>query len=382
MKIGFKTALHGNADVGDLLVPREFFESKTLWGTGDNGRGSLGINNTSNKSSPVQTVVSGTNWKLINAGSYFSGAIKTNGTLWMFGDNEYGQLGTNDINHRSSPTQITPSGWKTISCGADYSSATKIDGTLWLWGRNLNGQLGTNDTTNRSTPVQTAAGGTDWKLSVSGSTHTGAIKTDGTLWMWGYNFYGQLGNDTNTDISSPAQTNSDTNWKTVSCGDNFTVAIKTDGTLWAWGKNAEGQLGTNNRTIKSSPVQTVFGGTNWSTVSCGFNHTAAIKTDGTLWVWGQNNWAALGTNDLLHRSTPVQTAAGGTNWKSVSSGGNNSGAIKTDGTLWLWGYNASGQLGTNDLLHRSSPVQTVFGGTNWRLVSAGKFHSLMINNND
>ena len=153
---------------------------------------------------------------------------------------------------------------------------------------------------------------------------TAAIKTDGTLWTWGYNNGGQLGiNVGSTDRLTPVTTFAGgTNWKQVACnGYGHAVAIKTDGTLWTWGRNSYGQLGINNTTTpKPTPVTTFAGGTNWKQVSCGYRHIAAIKTDGTLWVWGNAALGALGTNDETNRSTPVTTFAGGTNWKQVTGG--------------------------------------------------------------
>ena len=251
---------------------------------------------------------------------------------------------------------------------------------LYGLGSNSFGQLGTNDATDRSSPIQTFAGGTNWKQVDCGGNHTGAIKTDGTLWMWGYNLYGQLGTQNTTNRSSPIQTFAGgTNWKQVGCGSYHTGAIKTDGTLWMWGNNLRGQLGTGNTFSYFSPLQTITGGTNWKQVACGDYHTGAIKTDGTLWMWGYNGVGGqLGTQDTNHRSSPVQTVTGGTNWKQVSCGGIHTGAIKTDGTLWMWGYNAFGTLGTQDTTDRSSPIQTVAGGTNWKQVACGNYHTSAI----
>ncbi len=266
--------------------------------------------------------------------------------------------------------------WQSVSCGGSHTGAIKTDGTLWMWGYNYYGQLSTNDKVHRSSPVQTIASGTDWQSVSCGGSHTGAIKTDGTLWMWGYNIYGQLSTGDAVYKSSPVQTiTGGTNWKSVSCGNYHTSGIKTDGTLWMWGYNIYGQLSTNDKVHRSSPVQTILGGTNWKSVSCGGSHTGAIKTDGTLWLWGYNSSGQLGTNNTTSYSSPVQTITGGTNWKSVSCGNYYTSGIKTDGTLWLWGDNIDGQLGTNDIVHRSSPVQTVTGGTNWKSVSCGGSHT-------
>ena len=152
----------------------------------------------------------------------------------------------------------------------------------------------------------------------------------------------------------------------------------TEGGLWAWGRNYQGQLGDNTTTDRSSPVQTVSGGTNWKQVAGGLYHTAAIKTDGTLWLWGDNNKVQLGDNTTTRRSSPVQTISGGANWKQIACGYEHTAAIKTDGTLWLWGHNTNGQLGDNTRTSRSSPVQTVSGGTNWKQAACGFGHTAAI----
>jgi len=358
------------------------FRFAGLWTWGYNTYGQLGDNTLVNKSSPVQTVAGGTNWKLVACGKYHTAAIKTDGTLWLWGRNTYGQLGDNTITHRSSPVQTVAGGtnWKLVAGGRYHTAAIKTDGTLWLWGYNTYGQLGDNTLVNKSSPIQTVAGGTNWKLVSGGYYHTAAIKTDGTLWTWGYNTYGALGDNTLVSKTSPVQTVAGgTNWKQVASGLWHTAAIKTDGTLWTWGYNNYGALGDNTSTSRSSPVQTVAGGTNWKSVASGGIHTAAIKTDGTLWLWGRNTYGQLGDNTIVHRSSPVQTVAGGTNWKSVASGGEyHTAAIKTDGTLWLWGHNTYGQLGDNTVVNKSSPVQTVSGGTNWIMVASGYYHTAAI----
>ena len=352
--------------------------SGAFWLWGDNSHGQLGDNTVNDKSSPVQTLAGGTNWKQITCGQYHTAAIKTDGTLWTCGWNGNGQLGDNTRTDRSSPIQTIAGGtnWKQISCGYRHTSTIKTDGTLWTWGWNQYGQLGDNSTTHRSSPVQTLAGGTNWKQVACTGYHTAAIKTDGTLWTWGWNQYGQLGDNTRTDRSSPIQTIAGgTNWKQISCGYRHTSAIKTDGTLWTWGSNGSGQLGDNGGVPTSSPVQTVAGGTNWKQVVCGNYYTAALKTDGTLWTWGSNTNGQLGDNSTTDKSSPVQTVTGGTNWKQVACGIGHTKAIKTDGTLWAWGKNTVGQLGDNTRTNRSSPIQTVTGGTDWKQISDGGSHT-------
>ena len=205
----------------------------------------------------------------------------------------------------------------------------------------------------------------------------------GNLWAWGYNGYGQLGDNTIVDKSSPVQTiAAGTNWKQVSNGYRHFSAIKTDGTLWLWGDNTSGQLGDNAIAHKSSPVQTVAAGTNWKQVSAGQLHAAAIKTDGTLWTWGIGTNGTLGDNTIVNKSSPVQTVVFGNNWKQVSCNLNFMAAVKTDGTLWTWGANSYGQLGDNTTTSRSSPVQTVAGGNNWKQVDCGHSHTAAIQYQD
>jgi alpha-tubulin suppressor-like RCC1 family protein len=298
------------------------------------------------------------------------------GNLWTWGYNANGQLGDNTIAAKSSPVQTVTRGsnWQQLSVGRYQITAIKTDGTLWTWGINTSGSLGDNTIISRSSPIQTVAGGTNWKQVSCGYGITAAIKTDGTLWCWGSNSNGGVGDNTNVAKSSPVQTVAGgTNWKQVSCAVGNTAAIKTDGTLWVWGQNQYGQLGDNTTNVpKSSPVQTIAGGTDWKQVSFGSYYMAAIKTDGTLWTWGYNGGGNLGDNTMDSKSSPVQTVTGGTNWKQVSCGYSHMAAIKTDGTLWLWGRNSPlGQLGDLSTNNRSSPVQTFTFGTNWKQVSAG-----------
>jgi alpha-tubulin suppressor-like RCC1 family protein len=308
--------------------------------------------------------------------------------LWVWGGNVYGQLGINDTTARSTPVTTLAGGsnWKQVSAGNRHCAAIKTDGTLWTWGYSGggygNGQLGTNDSTDRSTPVTTFAGGTNWKqVSAGNYRHCAAIKTDGTLWTWGKGGYGQLGNNTTTNRCTPVTTFAGgTDWKQVSTSSAQCAAIKTDGTLWTWGSGGNGQLGTNDTAQILTPVTTFAGGTNWKQVSSGDSHIAAIKTDGTLWAWGFGGNGRLGINEggFTQRLTPVTTFAGGTNWKQVSAGNQYTAAIKTDGTLWTWGSGSSGQLGDNIAFQRDTPVTTFVGGTNWKQVSAGNQYTAAI----
>ena len=353
----------------------------TLWTWGQNTSGQLGINNTTSPiCTPVQTFIQSSNWKQVSCGQLHTVAIKTDGTLWTWGSNA-SRLGDNTTTTRSTPVTTFAGGtnWKQVACGSDHTAAIKTDGTLWVWGSNTSGQVGDNTTTTRSTPVTTFAGGTNWKQVSAGDLHTVAIKTDGTLWAWGRGANGQLGDNTITQKNTPVTTFAGgDNWKQVGCGRRHTTAIKNDGTLWTWGQNDSGNLGDNTITQKNTPVTTFLGGNNWKQVGCGYLFTAAIKTDGTLWTFGTNSNGQLGVNDVTDRLTPVTTFSGGTNWKQVSGKINHISAIKTDGTLWTWGFNGDVKLGTNNITSRSTPVTTFLGGTNWKQVDCGWNHTAAV----
>jgi len=371
-----------SAFVSDPAIIDQFAKTGSLWAWGKNSSGQLADGTTTTRSSPVQTVAAGTNWSLVSgAGQYWGGAaggIKTDGTLWMWGENGqyyYGRVGDGTTTSRSSPVQIAGTTWKQLSCGGRHTAAIKTDGTLWAWGVNNNGGVGDGGTVPKSSPVQTSIGGNTWKMvSCSGYHSTAAIKTDGTLWTWG-----RFNTVINTNFSAadkytPVQAGSETTWKQVSLGYIHGGAIKTDGSLWMWEDNSApyAALGDGTTTTRYSPVQTIAGGNNWKQVSCGSYLTGAIKTDGTLWMWGMNSAGGLGDGTNVNKSSPVQTISAGTNWKMVSAGYYMCTAIKTDGTLWCWGENYNGGLGDNTSTNsKSSPVQTAAGGTNWKQVSAG-----------
>jgi alpha-tubulin suppressor-like RCC1 family protein len=295
--------------------------------------------------------------------------------LWMMGYNEYGELGDGTVSYRNSPVQIgSVSDWQYLTCanstsGGGHTAGISMIGTLWTWGYNHNGQLGNSNVTAYSSPIQVGSL-PNWKqVAAGGSGFTVAVKTDGTLWTWGTNSSGQLGNSNSTKYSSPVQVGSLTNWKQVACSDTAVAAIKTDGTLWAWGYGSRGQLGNGTRTYYSSPVQ-VGSLTNWKQVSCGAECCAAIKTDGTLWTWGYNNDGQLGNGTIAWYSSPIQVGSL-TTWTQVSSGSYNTSAVKNDGTLWTWGANQYGQLGVGVVANGySSPIQ-VGALTNWKQVACG-----------
>lgn len=329
----------------------------TLWSWGNNGLGSLGIGNTIDSSDPVQ-VGTDTDWKLIAVGDFHTLAIKNNGTLWAWGWNQNGQIGDGTTTDRNSPVQIgTDTDWKSVSALYASSSALKNNNTLWGWGDNSSGIIGNGSTVNpQLTPIQVTTD-TNWKSISVGDAHTMAIKTTGTLWTWGINDRGQLGNGTTTNVATPIPTGSAASfnqWKSVSASRRYTLGLLNDGTMWAWGENAIGQLGNGTTIDQNIPIQ-VGTDTNWAEISAGYYHRLAIKNDGTLWAWGINQVGALGNGTTTDSNAPIQIGTD-TDWVKISAKYNHSAAVKSDGSLWVWGRNNFGQLGDGTNTNQLSPM--------------------------
>jgi alpha-tubulin suppressor-like RCC1 family protein len=352
------------------------FENK-LYTWGRNLFGALGDGTVTHRCSPGTTAGGGVNWCQIAANEFSSVmAIKTDGTLWTWGVNGAGQLGNNTVVNISSPGTTAGGGTTWCRLGCYMGAAIKTDGTLWTWGCNFHGDLGDGTTTFRSSPGTTAGGGTNWS-QISTSL---AIKTDGTLWSWGFGTGGRLGNNLNIARCSPGTTaGGGTNWCQVSSG-GVSSAIKTDGTLWTWGCNAYAQLGDGTTVNRSSPGTIFGGGESWCLVSTGSTHVSAIKVDGSLWTWGSNGSGQLGSGTTVNRSSPGTVAGSGTTWCQVGSARRHTLATKTDGTLWTWGRNSYGKLGDGTSISRSSPG-TVIGSANsvWCFASGNYRSSFGIN---
>ena len=248
--------------------------------------------------------------------------------------------------------QFGTDNWSKLTQGFNYTLAIKENGSLWSWGsNNLYGVQGNGSTTANIIPTQ--IGNELWVNVVAGFNHVAGIKIDGTLWTWGRNIRRQLGDGTTDDQWSPAQVGTENDWAYAVVGSNFTLALKTNGTLWVWGANY--LLANGAVEDSSTPVQ-VNPGSGWRAITAGTFSAAAIKSDGTMWTWGLNDNGVLGNGTLsTHAFVPIQVG-GDVDWEKVDSGKDYVLALKSDGSLWAWGYNVNGALGDGTFITRTEPV--------------------------
>lgn len=265
--------------------------------------------------------------------------------------------------------------WEKLSAGNSHTAGIKTDGTLWVWGGNTFGQLGDGTFVRKNTPKQVGAAN-NWVEVTAGYNQTFAIKSDGTLWGWGDNEFYQLGDGTTTIRNVPTQIGTATNWVKVAVGFNHAIAKKSNGTIWGWGANISGEVGTGSQQPHPTPIQ-IGTATNWKTIECGQGHTLATKTNGTLWAWGINGYGRLGDGTTTDRETPVQIGTA-TNWVDAAGGNYHSIGLKSDGSIWCWGYDSTGQIGDGTpSVNRLTPVRV--GADNmWNEIAAGASHTLAI----
>lgn len=336
-----------------------------------------------------------TDQSAVAAGRAHSLSVTQGGTVWAWGDNSKGQLGDGSTTQRPTPVTVAGlAGVARVSGGANHSLALKSDGTVWAWGDNAKGQLGDGSTTQRPTPVQVS--GLSGVVGISaGANHSLAVKSDGTVWAWGDNAVGQLGDGSATTRLVPVRSGRPlvagqlglTDVVAVAAGANHSLALKSDGTVWATGDETYGQLGRgylgghSRSWIQAGPQVEgiIFGQEPLSAVvgiAAGGNHSAAVKSDGTVWGWGSNGSGEIGNGSTADASWPVQ-ASGVSGASAVAAGASHTLALKTDGTTVAWGANGSGQLGNGTTTNSSvaTPVTALSGAS---ALAAGSAHTLAL----
>lgn len=325
----------------------------SLWCWGDNEWGQLGDGTTTDRSAPVE-IEAGTLWELVNPGANFTCGIRKNGARYCWGQNESSQLG--NLTTSVSPNVPTPiedtNPYSSLAGGfQSWACAIRLDGTLWCWGDNGGGRLGDGTTTTRDIPTAVSGGGT-WLMVDLASPYWGrscGIKSDNTLWCWG------------GGVLVPTQVGSDT-WKSINIGRNHYCGIQTDDTLWCWGSDSEGQLGNGAGGDEANPAQIEIAFT-WKQVTADFDYSCAIRSDDTMWCWGDNGAGTLGDGTTTDRQSAVEVSGGGT-WQYITSTIQQNHAIRTDGSLWSWGVN-----------NWQTDPQLQFSGTTWTMVDAKGWRS-------
>ena len=327
----------------------------------------------------------------VSAGLNHTVAIASNGTLWAWGTNTSGELGIGFTPSFSlNPVQVgTASNWTSVAAGNGFTLAIRSSGvlgnsnTLWAWGANSFGQLGDGTTDNKFVPTQIGTN-TKWLQVSAGTNHSMAINDSGTifvpgnktLWGWGRNNVGQLGDGITPNQNIPIQIGTAIDWGQVVAGGSYSIAQKTDGRLFSWGLNNVGQLGINSTTTTSARTQ-IGTDSDWSiNFSADAAHVLAIKNNGTLWAWGYNLSGQLGTGATANSLLPIQIGTA-IDWTKVSVGAGHTMALKNNGDLYTWGKNEEGQLGIGSL--DFSLTRNLIGG-NYGVISAGVNYSVAIKN--
>ena len=376
----FNTSPSGNTSFfsfDDTFVPADFFNQGDLFAWGSNTFGELGVGDNSNRQTPDIVYYGFYDWKTISSKNNSAAVINYNGSLYTWGNNTDGQLGNgaNGAENSSNvPVPITTL-CVDVSCGYRHMAIVKNDGTLWSWGNGQYGQLARGSNTNLSNiPIQISS--LSYKKVFCGNDCTFGINIYDNLYAVGRNDYGQLGaGDT---VNKTSITLISGSFKSISSGEFHTVGITLTNQLRATGRNDYGQLGRDNLTNSSSFV-TIGSDTNWKQVSCNGNHTIAIKTNGTMWAWGSNYEGQLGVGvGIASTAKPMQVGTD-INWKQVSCGKSCTVAVKTDGSIWSWGLNDINQLGLGSGLDSIIYTPTQIGSNyNWKTSSAGdsNFHAI------
>jgi alpha-tubulin suppressor-like RCC1 family protein len=348
------------------MTPQDFTNPVTYVVASENGE--------ETRSYTVTVVSTFSGVSSIAAGRHNSLALKSDGSVWVWGENGSYQVNVTTLPQLHPALMSVLTGVAEVSGGYNHIVARKSDTTVYAWGSNDALQLGRAIGVSKlATPTRIEAfDSANITAIASGYAHNLALDSDGALWAWGGNSYGQLGDASTTDRNIPVQVLTLTDVSSMAGGDQHSAAVKTDGTVWVWGKAG---IGSQDGSDNTSPEQATTNGTDpvtgGSEVACGSFHTLLLKTDGTVWAWGDNTYGQLGNGASGAASLfPVQVS-GLSGIVAVSAGEYHSIALKNDGTVWAWGYNSNGQLGNGAFGGSSSTAAQVPGLSGIVAVAAG-----------
>lgn len=328
----------------------------SIWTWGANDSGQLGNQLFDSSDAPVQAASILTAID-VAAGENHNAAIDYDGKIWTWGNNAFGQLGNGNTLNSSSPTHVPGfSAGIAVAAGANHSLALKSDKTLWAWGNNESGQLGDGTPVDRDEPVK-VANLTNITNIAAGEDHSLARKSDGTVWAWGNNFLGQLGDKTNINRDEPVNVSTLSGAMSVTAGARHSLAIiESDGTVWAWGQNDFGQLGDGTTDNKNTPIN-IQGISGIIALAAGRSHTLALKEDGSLLAWGANDFGQLGDGTNVQQRSDPTTVVALTDVAAIAAGDSTSFAIKNNGTIWAWGENLNGLWDSGETNFSNTPVE-------------------------
>lgn len=328
----------------------------SAWSWGSNAYGQIGDNTIINKSSPI-SVVGGFSFSKINSKYWHVAGINgLDGSAWMWGLGNDGELGNDTKSNSSSPISVLGGfSWSQISCGEEHTLAINgLDGSAWTWGNGSKGKLGVGDVISYSSPVS-VLGGFSWRKLACGYSHSVGIRGDGTAWAWGNGASGILGTGTTASYSSPVSVLGEIIFRDIDANYNFTIGIReSDGTAWAWGYNGFGQLGDLTKTLRSSPVS-VVGHISFTKISAGEYSVLAIDGSGGSWGWGYNTYYQLGDGTYWNQSSPV-SGISGLLYTDMGAGSTFSGGL-SGGNAWSVGYNGTGVIGDGTTTQREVPFR-------------------------
>ena len=331
-----------------------------VWCWGSNSYGELGDGTAIPRSSPVAVSGLGSGVVAVSAGNYHTCALTGAGAVWCWGRNNYGQLGDGTSTSRSTPVAVSglASGVVTIEVGFHHSCAVTSAGASLCWGRNNYGQLGDGTTVNRSTPTGVIGLGSGTAMLDGGAYHTCAVTNGGAVWCWGYNYDGELGDATTTDRATPvAVSGLGTGVAAVNAGGYHTCALTGAGAVWCWGYNLSGQLGDGTTTDRATPVAVSSLGSGVAAVAAGGYHTCALTGAGAVWCWGGNYYGELGDGTTTsRRDTPVAVSGLASGVGGITAGNYHTCAVSGTGAVWCWGWNDVGQLGEGVAVWSTTPV--------------------------